>query len=200
MALARTNYTENTPKNYWMNAASVFKNVTFTEQGGHVGDPLVGATTGAVTVTIEQNYRNPEVNGTSHLQGKVKGNTVLESAVARIVFNAKEIKPENLRLGLNGSIRDALATEAPAGYKIIETKRYLDDSDYLTNIGVLGTLSGSTDPVFFIMENALCTGGIEIGTEDNGEAIIEYTFEAHASAAQLLSDKFPWHWEVPTIA
>lgn len=200
MAFAKTGYTENTPKNYVINAASVYTNVTYAEVGGFTGT-LIGATSGGVTVTIEQNYMNPEVDGTAHVQGKVKGNTLLESAAARAVVNLKEITAEALRKGLNGSIRAALSTEAPTGYKVVETKREVEASDYLTNIAIVGTLSGSDEAVIAILDNPLCTGGIELATEDNnGGAVIELTYEAHATATQLAAETFPWRILFPTIA
>lgn len=199
MALAKTGYTENTPKNYVINAASVYTNVTYAAEGGFTGT-LIGATSGGVTLTIEQNYRNPEVDGTSHVQGNVKGNKILESAKAMAVINLKEITAENLKKGLNGSIADAAAGTAPAGYKVIKTKRKVEDADYLTNICIVGTLSGTDNPIIAILDNAFCTGGIELATEDNGEAVVELTYEAHATAAQLAADEFPWRILFPAIA
>ena len=199
MALKKTGYTETTAKNYLIDSATVYKNVTYAEVGGFAGT-LVGATQGGVSVTIEENYRYPEVDGTAHLQGKVKGNAILESAMAQVVINLKEITAEALKSGLNGSMVDALATEAPTGYKKITTKRYVEASDYLTNMAVVGKLSGTTEPVIFMIDNPLCTGGVEIGTEDNGETVVELTYDAHATQAQLDADEFPWRILFPAIA
>lgn len=199
MALATKGYTENTPKYYLIDAATVYKNVTYAEVGGFTGT-LVGATSGGVTVMIEQNYRHPEVDGTAHVQGMVKGNTYLESAKASAVAPLKELTAENLRNGLNGSLRDALAAEAPTGYKVVETKREVETTDYLTNLAIVGKMAGSDNPIIVILDNPLCIGGVEIGTEDNGEAIVELTYEANATAAQLAADTFPWRILFPAIA
>ena len=89
MALnSNTGYTATTPKHYLINAAVIYKDVTYATVGGFTGT-LIGATEGGVTVTIEENYRNPEVDGTGHLQGKIIGNAILESATARVVSNLK---------------------------------------------------------------------------------------------------------------
>lgn len=198
MALKTKGYTENTAKNYLIDSATVYKNVTYTALDGFAGT-LVGATQGGVTATIEQNYRYPEVDGTGHVQGKVKGNAILESAMAQIVVNLKELTAENLRGGLNGTMVDALATEAPTGYKKITTKRFVESADYLTNLAIVGRLAGATTPVIFIIDNPLCTGGIEIATEDNGESVIELTYAAHATVAQLDADEFPWRILFPAV-
>ena len=199
MPLATKGYTENTPKNYLIDSATVFKNVTYASGPGFTGT-LIGATQGGVVVTIEQNYRYPEVDGTAHVQGRVKGNTILESAKAQVVIKLKELTAENLRGGLNGAIVDALSTEAPTGYKKITTKRAVASGDYLTNIAVVGTLAGTAEPVIFIIDNPLCIDGYEVATEDNSEAVLELTYVAHATAAQVTADEFPWRILFPAVA
>lgn len=199
MTLATKGYTENTPKHYLIDSATVFRNVTYATVPGFAGT-LIGATQGGVTVTIEQNYRYPEVDGTAHLQGKVRGNAILESATAQVVINLKELTAENLRAGLNGTMVDALAAEAPTGYKKITTKRAVASGDYLTNIAVVGKIAGTAQTVIFIIDNPLCTGGVEIATEDNDEAVIELTYVAHATAAQVTADEFPWRILFPAVA
>lgn len=199
MVLAKSGYTSTTAKNYVVNAAAVYTGITYTDGVGFAGT-LVGATNGGVTAKIEQTYRNPEVDGTAAVEGNVKGNKVLQSAKASIVFNLKELSAENLRKGLNGSMRDATAAEAPAGYKIIETKGAVEDTDYLDTIAIVGTQSGSDDPIIIILDNPFSTGALEIATEDNGEATVEFTYEAHATAAQLAAGEFPWRILYPAVA
>lgn len=197
MALKKTGYTEKTSKNYLINAATVYTDVTYTEESGFTGT-LHGATSGGVTVTIEQTYRDIEVDGTSHM--KVKGNKVLESAFASAVVNLKEITAESIRQSLNGAIETGTTTDAPTGYKVITTKRYVEDTDYIANMAIVGTLSGTDEPVIVVLDNVISTGGLELATEDNNETIIEQTFEAHASVDQLDADKFPWKILFPTVA
>lgn len=189
MALKKTGYTDKTSKTYLINSATIFTGVTYSVEEGFTGE-LHGATSGGVTLTIEQTYRDIEVDSTSHM--KLKGNKVLEAATATATANMKEITAETIRRSLNGTITDAGADEAPVGYKVIRTKRMLEDSDYLSNIAIVGTLSGTEEPVIAILDNALCTSGLEIATEDNNEAVIEQSYEAHADHEQLEKDEFPW--------
>lgn len=199
MSLATKGYTENTAKNYLIDSATVFRNVTYTTVGGFTGT-LIGATKGGASAKIEQNYRHPEVDGTSHVQGKVRGNVILESATASITINLKEITAEALRGGLNATMVNALPAEAPAGYRKITTKRFVEAADHLTNLAIVGTISGSTSPVIIIIDNPLCTSGVEIATEDNGETVIELVYEAHATAAQVIANEFPWRILFPAVA
>ena len=71
--LRKTGYTNKTSKRYIINAATVYTGLKF-EDGKFTGD-LHGATSGGVTLTIEQEYRDIEVDGTGHV--KVKDNKVL---------------------------------------------------------------------------------------------------------------------------
>ena len=197
MTLKKTGYTEKTSKNYLINAATVYTDVTYAQGDGFTGT-LHGATSGGVTLTIEQTYRDIEVDGTSHT--KLKGNKVLESAFASATVNLKEVTAESIRQSLNGAIETAATTEAPTGYKVITTKRYLEDTDYIANMAIVGTLSGTNEPVIAILDNVISTGGLELATEDNNETVIEQTFEAHATVEQLDADEFPWKILFPTVA
>lgn len=196
MALKKTGYTEKTSKNYLINAATVYTDVVYAEGAGFTGT-LHGATSGGVTVTIEQTYRDIEVDGTGHT--KVKGNKVLESAFASAVVNLKEITAESIRQSMNGNLGTAEATDAPTGYQVITAKRYIEDTDYIENMAIVGTLSGTNEPVIVMLDNVISTGGLELATEDNNETIIEQTFEAHASVDQLDADEFPWKILFPTV-
>lgn len=195
MALAKTGFTANTPENFVIDAATVFKDVSFTG-GEFTGTPL-GATSGGVTVKIEQSYRKPEVDGTYWTE--VKGLKVLESAVCTVTANLKEITAETLRRALNGTMADAGA-EAPTGYKKITSKRYVEDADYTSTIAFVGIHSGTKKPIIFVLDNGLVTSALEIGTEDNNEAVIEQEITAHASYEQLAADEFPWTIYYPGTA
>jgi len=190
MVLNKSGYSSTTAKNYIIDAAVVYTNVSFDSASGDFTGTLQGATSGGVTLTIEQSYRDIEVDGATKM--KVKGNKVLESANATITANMKELTAENIRKSLNGLIRDATAEEAPAGYKVIESKLNIDDTDYISNMAVVGRLSGTNKPIIAILDNVLCTSGLELGTEDNNEAVVEQTYEAHATPEQLEAETFPW--------
>lgn len=197
MALKKTGYTSTTSKNYVVNAATIYTGVTYDETDGFTGE-LHGATSGGVSVLIEQTYRDIEVDGTSHM--KVKGNKVLEAANGTVTANMKEITAESIRKTLNGTIRAANTGEAPENYMVVQSKRNVDDDDYVDNIAVVGTLSGTNEPIVIILDNALCTSGAELSTEDNAEAVMEQVYEAHATEEQLDADEFPWRIMFPQIA
>lgn len=194
--LRNTAYTDKTSKNYIMDAAVIYTDIGF--DGTDFTGNLLGATSGGTKLTITQEYEDIEVDGTSHM--KVKGNKKLVSATAVIAANVKEITAKTLRMGLNANLVEADAGTAPAGYKQIDTKRFIDDEDYIENVALVGRISGSDLPMIAILDNAFVTTGVEIDTADNDEAVIELEFEAHATADQLHADEFPWRILYPEVA
>lgn len=189
MALPKTGYTKKTTENFIIDAATIFTDFEYSAEGGFTGTPL-GATSGGVTVNIEQTYRKPEVDGTYIMD--VVGLQFMESATATVTANLKELTAENLRRSLNGTIKEADAEDAPEGYKVIKTKRYVEEADYIPTIAVVGIHNGTKKPVIFQLDNGLVTSPLEMATEDNNEATVEQTITAHASYEQLAADEFPW--------
>lgn len=196
MALAKTGYTATTPENFIIDSAVVYTDVTFDDISSTWSGTLVGATSGGVSVNIEQSYRKPEVDGTYWTE--VKGLKVLENATCNVTVNLKEIDAEALRRALNGTKASAASTEAPTGYDKITSKRYVEDTDYITTVAVVGTHNGTKEPVVFVLDNGLVTSPLELSTEDNSEAVIEQVITAHASFEQLAADEFPWQIYYPT--
>lgn len=194
--LKTTGYNKNTAESYLINAAVVYTNVTYDKTEGFKGD-LHGATSGGVTLNIELEYRDIEVDGLMGM--KVKGNKVLENGSATITANVKELTAESIQKSINGTLEAADPTEAPEGYKVIKGKPQVEDSDYINNMAVVGRISGSKDPIIAILDNVLCTSGLELGTEDNNEAVVEQTYEAHATHDQLENNEFPWRILYPNV-
>lgn len=198
MTLPKTGYTKTSTEGFIIDAATIFTDFEYAD-GDFSGTPL-GATSGGVTVTIEQSYRKPEVDGTYIMD--VKGLEFMESAKCTVTANLKELSAENLRRSLNGTMADvaADATDAPAGYKVIKTKRYVEDADYIPSMAVVGIHNGTKKPIIFKLDNGLVTSPLEIATEDNNEAVVEQTITAHASYEQLANDEFPWTIYYPGTA
>lgn len=195
--IAKTGYTAGTADKYVIDAAVVYTGLEYSAEGGFVGN-LIGATTGGVTVTIEPTYRDIEVDGARHV--KAKGNTVLQSTKGTVLAHFKELTAETLKLAINGTLRDATIAEAPAGYKVIETKRYITAGDYIDNIAFVGRISGTDKPIIAILDNVLTTSALPLATEDGKEVVIDVTFEAYATYDQISLDKYPWRIFYPEVA
>ncbi|NGL84156.1 hypothetical protein [Streptococcus equi] len=193
----RTGYTKSTPKSYLINAGAVYKNLTWNQEQTQWEGELLGATSDGNKLKIEQKYRTIEVDG---VFVSAVGQKVLESQSASLEINMKELTAENLRLAINGSLDTGDGKTSPSDYKVIGGKGKLENTDYITNIGLVATLSGTNKPVIIILDNALCTSGLEFDTKDNDEAVVTMTFEAHANEGQIDDLTLPCRIYYPEVS
>jgi len=68
----------------------------------------------------------------------------------------------------------------------------ITDASYLTNVALVTTLSGKTDPIAFVVLNPLSDAGFDLKTADKDEAVHAVTFSGHF----LLSAPGDEPWEV----
>ncbi|NFP92414.1 hypothetical protein [Clostridium sporogenes] len=196
MGLQTTGYTKSTPQHYWVDAGAVYKNLKYNKETKEWEGTLLGATSDGNKVTIEQEYRTIEVDG---VFVEAVGQKVLKSSKAELEINVKEVTAENIRLAINGVVRDVGEEEAPTGYKVVEGKGKLENSDYIDSLALVGTITGSTQPVIVVLDNALCTSGLDTETKDDEEAVLKMKFEAHANAEQVADRKLPARIYFPPI-
>ncbi len=194
--LQKTGYTSSTPLHYWIDAGAIYTNLEYDDLTDEWTGELLGATNEGNKLTIEQEYRTIEVDG---VFVAAVGQKVLQTSNAMLEVNVKEITAENIRMAINGAIRDAETTEAPEGYKVIEGKGKLENADYVPNLGLVGTMTGTEQPIIVILDNALCTSGLEAETQDDDEAVITMEFQAHADADQVANRKLPARIYFPPI-
>lgn len=197
MGLKKTGYTKSTPLHYMVDAGAIYKNLKYSKEKDRWEGELLGATHEGNKVTIEQEYRTIEVDG---VFVDAKGQKVLQSSVASLEINVKEITAENMRLAINGTVREAGEDEAPTGYQVVEGKGKLENNDYISNLGLVGTMTGSEKPIIIILDNALCVSGLEGETEDDDELVITMEFQAHADAEQVSDRKLPARIYFPPIS
>lgn len=192
----KTGYTKNTPKSYIVDAGAVYANLTWDKTTSKwQGDPL-GATSDGNKLTITREFREVEVDG---VKSKAKGLKILQSQDAELEVNVKELTAENIARAIGATITQGDGTTAPANYKIITSGGAIKDSDYLTNIALVGTVSGTNDPIIVVLDNALCTSGLEMELKDDDEAVVTMTFEAHANQDQVENLALPARIYYPTV-
>lgn len=195
MALPKTGYTKTTADNFVIDSATVFTDFKFDKEKQEFTGIPMGATSGGVEIKTELSYRKVEVDGAYIMD--VAGLNVLESATATMKANLIELTAENLRRSLNAMMTDATTDEAPAGYKVIKPKRYLEEGDYIPSMAVVGIHNGTKQPIIVALDNGLVKSGLEIKTEDGKEVVIEQEITANASYEQLLKDEFPFRIYYP---
>lgn len=178
--IKRSGYSSTTPDYYLLHSASIWLNVIYDEVSGKfVADKCIGATVGGVKLIVENTIRQIEVDG---VLVPAVGQDVLDGTRARAEATVKEFSADVLALAINGTKRNALASEAPSGYQVVEPKDKIEVTDYISNIAIVGQLSGSNEPVIAILYNTISTGGLNIETKDKGEAGVPIVLDARVPA------------------
>lgn len=229
----KTGVTANTPKNIFLGAGTIHKNLEFTfalttdvalvtgknyytRSGSEeayvytvVASPdvtdiatyyegtwnfetsIIGATSGGNKLTITPEITDIEADGALV---KAKELAVKTGEVATLEINFLEITKEILKaaaIGADGTCNDA-------DYDLIESKADIASGDYLDNIAYVGkNLEGKN--IIVILDNALCTSGLELEGKHKEGTVGTYTFECYAELSSDL-DKLPYHIYYPKAA
>lgn len=130
------------------------------------GQTTIGITRGGSTFNVEPEWKDIERDGN---RGPEKGLKRLINLLATLSVNMMNLSPEN--------IKDAIAVADVEGDEV-KPKLTLEDSDYLSNITIIGEKLGGGF-IQVTLYNALSTEGIEISFEDKEESVVETTFTAH---------------------
>lgn len=195
MALAKSGFGENSAERLVIDAGVIYKNVSYDDTTHEFDGDLLGATTGGVEINIEKKYRKPEVDGT-YVMG-VKGLNLVDGVEATIKATILELSAENLRLAMGGKI---LAESPYQGYTVIEDRYTVDDSDYINNMAIVGTLAGNDKPIIIMFDNVLITSALNIKMEDQKEAGVEIEGSANGTYSQLQNRESPYRIIYPEDA
>lgn len=168
----KSGITRQTTKSLLLNAAVLYKSLKFNPEERKWSGTLLGATSGGTKVNISSDYQEIEVDGAIV---RVEGLTQKQGEQGSIEANLVEVTADNLKMAIVGRESESDVE----GYRLIETKALLEESDYIENIAAVGTLS-SGKPVIVIMDNMLCTSGLELETKNKDNVVMKVTFECHA--------------------
>lgn len=156
--------------------------------GDEESERVLGATRGGNTFEIDQEIREVEIDG---LKGPVAGTRRIVRSVARITANLIELSPDNITIAIAGA-----DWEEENGYAVITRADFnLMMEHHISNVALVGNVSGSTEPVVCIIYNAIADSNFTIGTEDGDESVIEVTFTAHYDPATIETE--PWEIRFP---
>jgi hypothetical protein len=86
-------------------------------------------------------------------------------------------------------------TSAFEGFDVIESKRQIEDGDYIQNFGYIGKYLDGT-PVIIIFDYALCTSGFEHEGKNKENGVFKATFECYAELASE-AEILPYHIYTP---
>ena len=153
---------------------------------------LIGATQGGNHLTIQRETLNVEADGA---MVKIKGLEFKVGETATLEVNLLEINKDNVQL-LTGA-RDNGTTNF-SGYDELISKSQIETGDYLENFAFVGKRTDGK-PIIVIFDNALCTSGIDINTQNKENSTFPATFECYADI-NAEHDKLPWHILLPTAS
>lgn len=152
---------------------------------------VLGVTKGGSSFSVEREYRVMELDGIEDIQ--VKGAKRIISENAFINCSLAEMSPENIQIALAGSDID----ETDIEYDIITSRGQINNDDYMENVALVGTLSGTVKPIVCIIENVLGDGEFELATEDNDESAVDIQLSAHFDPEDMT--RVPWEIRYPKI-
>jgi hypothetical protein len=154
-------------------------------------ESIVGATSGGSVLSIVPEFVHVEADGALV---KVKGLEVKTGETAKLEINFLELTEEIIKAA--AIAKDG--TSEDSNYTLLESKAAIEEGDYWENIAFVGkTLEGKN--IIAILDNALCTSGLELGGENKKESVGKYTFESHADLTSDL-DTLPYHIYYPKAA
>ena len=86
------------------------------------------------------------------------------------------------------------------GFTMLQDKAAITEGDYVENFGFVGYTLNGAKQIIFIMENALCTSGMEIETKAKEQAVVKLTMEAYANLTDDSTfDTLPVKIYYPTV-
>lgn len=188
MTHAVTGLSATTTQHFVIDAGAVYINL-----GAGVSERLLGATRGGNVFSIEQDVKVIDIDGT---RGNTKGARRIIMCNAGLKVGLLEMTTANLMLAIAGSSAtdwtDA-SDEPPPGaptHDQIRRTRNLSDVDYVSNIALVGTLSGSGENIIVMLYNALSDNKLEMKFDDKNELVLEVSFSAHYDPADVKTE--PW--------
>lgn len=184
-----TGVTEKTPKNILFGAGTIHKGLKYEGGKWNFEESLYGATKGGSKLTITPEVTPLELDGALVA---VKGLNVKTGEVATMELNFAELTLETVRIA---SMAKESAENDSTEYKLLESKPTIEEGDYWDNVAFVGKLLDGRK-VIVIMDNALATSGLELGTANKEHAVATVTFACHADLTSDL-DVLPWHIYFP---
>ena len=157
-------YSSATPNNLLIDSGALYKNY------GLENEALIGATSGGNEFTVNVKTRDVKVDGVKGLQ---KGLRFITDVEINLKTNMLEVTTDILKMALLGTV-DGTGVD----YDVITGKTSIESTDYLTNVALVGRISGSLLPVIVILKNVLNTDGLKFKTEDDKDNVLPITFTA----------------------
>ena len=182
-----------TPEQIPLGAGTIHKNLKYTEGSGwNTASTCVGATSGGNKWSVVPKLYYPPIDGVSV---KLKETATQIGEEAKMEINMIEVTKELILASTLGKT----ATSEDADFDAIESAGVVQPDHFWENIAFVGvTLKGKK--IIIIMENPLCSSGMENEGKNEESGVNKYTFECHASIEDVNLNKLPWKIYYPKSA
>lgn len=192
MKAGKNGVTSKTPKNIMFGAGTIHKGLKYAENAWNFAESLVGATSGGSKLSIVPEITPIEVDGALVT---AKGLQVKTGETGTMEVNFIELSADIIKASVIGK---ADTENAVDGYEVIMSKADIEEGDYWENIAFVGkTLEGKN--IIAILDNALCTSGLELEGKNKEAGVGAFTFTSHAELESDL-DTLPWRIYYPQTA
>jgi len=153
---------------------------------------VLGATNGGNKLSILPEITPIEVDGAVV---EIKGLNQKTGETGTLEVNLAQHTIESLKRSIVGKEVNSLIP----GYTQIQTKSLIELSDYLDNIAYVGTMTDGTE-IIAIMENAICSSGLELDAKNKDTSVVKTTFKATADFKSGVYDTLPIYLFYPDKA
>jgi len=161
-----------TPENILLGAGTYHRNLKY-QDGKWTGD-ILGATNGGGKISIAGEFVDVQVDGALV---KVKGLAVKQGGTVTAEVTFAELSTAVMKMA---TLFETAESDVD-GYTMLQDKAAITEGDYVENFGFVGYTLNNAKQIIFIMENALCTSGMEIETKAKEQAVVKLTMEAYAN-------------------
>lgn len=161
-----------TPENILLGAGTYHRNLKYVD-GKWTGD-ILGATNGGGKISITGEFKDLEVDGALV---KVKGLVVKMGGTCTAEVTFAELSTAVMQMA---TLFEAGESDVD-GYTMLKDKAAIAEGDYVENFGFVGYTANNAKQIIFIMENALCTSGMELEPKNKEQAVVKLTMEAYAN-------------------
>lgn len=180
--------TKDTPKNIMFGAGTIHKGLKYSDSW-NFDESIIGATSGGSKLSIVPEVTPIELDGANV---KVKGLNIKTGETATMEINFAEITKDIIKA--TTFAKDG--TSSDSTFDLLESKPDIETGDYFDNIAFVGkTLDGRN--IIAILDNALCTSGLELEGKNKEGAFPAVTFECNADPETSDLQTLPWHIYYP---
>jgi len=158
-------------------AASLLTLIT----SGENREKWFGATQGGVNIQENRTYWKPDIDG---LRLPFKGQYQVDTVEPKMTGTLVELTPDNLK-----AVSGAADTTTEGNITTVQPRATIREGDYFGSVTFIGN-QGSDGLFACVMENALCTTGVNSQTSDKAVATLPFEFVAH-SASVTFTDTLP---------